>query len=884
VNHAQHSSRTRALLLGSTTSVAACPVALAVALSVALAITVPGPSIAQAPAPEKRFSTGDELVQLDFRDVELAVVVETIARITGKNFIYDDRVRGRVTIVSPSEVSVDQAYAVFESVLKIKGFTAVPGPGGVLKIVPVRDAKESSIETIQDDRESANRDNFVTRLVPLLYISAEAITNTIKPLVSKDASMVAYQPTNTIIMTDTEANIRRLLTILKALDVESFKEELAVIKVKHAEAATLANQISEIYGAEVASGTPSRSSSSRSTAASRRSSARSSTSSQSATVGPNRGKVRIMTDERTNSLLVLTSKVKMEDIRALVQKLDVPLVGSGRIHVHYLNHADSEEMANTLTGMLSGQRAAPTAGRTGQSAGSTIQNLRSQVTALSDGITLNADPPTNSLVIQASKESYEALVRVIEQLDIPRPQVLVEALILEVDITDNEELGMAFLYHVSNGDQQFFISTGADIAAMSTTGVPAGTLSDAVSSTLGGVLQREFDPSKPGGDDNKGTNFGAIIKAAANNSNLNLVSAPHILTSDNEEAEIRIGNNIPIITSRVNSATGNTAGLATSVNVERMDIGVTLRVTPQISEGNTLRLKIFQELTDINSNLVEDVGDPSQVGVSLFNRKVENTVVVRDGETIVIGGLISDRWADSVQKVPWLGDIPVAGWAFKTVTKKLRKINLLIFLTPRIVRNPDEMIYETILKRSEFEDAGGDRYKSDAETLERLRDDPEVADDKWSNTHNPVLGRLQSHSRTYSLERKEAIESEMRDSDARRTAARLERERVGGIRYVLRIDVYRDTAEAMAELTRLLDAGYEGALISGESGGSLYYELLIGPYPDMRSVQDASAVLEEVYGYEPTVTLIEQPRQPGNGSSAPDTRRDAAPLEWESEP
>ncbi|MEE3328717.1 MAG: secretin N-terminal domain-containing protein, partial [Myxococcota bacterium] len=162
----------------------------------------------QANGQAQQFSQGDELVQIDFKDVELTVVIETIARITGKNFIYDDRVRGRVTIVSPSAVSVDQAFAVFESVLKIKGFTAIPGPGGALKIVPIRDAKESSIETVQGNRPSPNRDMFVTRLVPLLYIDAEDITNTIKPLVSKDASMVAYAPTNTIILTDTEANIR----------------------------------------------------------------------------------------------------------------------------------------------------------------------------------------------------------------------------------------------------------------------------------------------------------------------------------------------------------------------------------------------------------------------------------------------------------------------------------------------------------------------------------------------------------------------------------------------------------------------------------------------------------------------------------------------------
>ena len=210
-------------------------------LFVGAAALVPGPATAQqrgtlSPS-DKRFSEGSELVQLDFKDVELAVVIETIARITGQNFIYDDRVRGRVTIVSPSEVTVDQAFAVFESVLKIKGFTAVPGPGDVLKIVPVRDAKESSIETIKDNRPSPNRDSYVTRLVPLLYIDAEAITNTIKPLVSKDASMVAYAPTNTIILTDTEANIRRLLSILEAIDVKTYKEELAVIKIEFADAA-----------------------------------------------------------------------------------------------------------------------------------------------------------------------------------------------------------------------------------------------------------------------------------------------------------------------------------------------------------------------------------------------------------------------------------------------------------------------------------------------------------------------------------------------------------------------------------------------------------------------------------------------------------------------
>jgi general secretion pathway protein D len=819
-------------------------------LTIALAAS---PAAAQgrtgAPANDPRFSRGDELVQLDFKDVELAVVIETIARITGKNFIYDDRVRGRVTIVSPSEVTVDQAYAVFESVLKIKGFTAVPGPGGVFKIVPVRDAKESSIDTIKDDRPSANRDLFVTRLVPLLYIDAEAITNTIKPLVSKDASIVAYAPTNTIIITDTESNIRRLLTILDAIDVESYKEELAVIKIKHADAATLGEQISEIYGAEVTSSTPAVA---RRPARSRRA-RRAVTPNQPQATSPSQPGVRIITDERTNSLLVLAARSALEEIRDLVRQLDVPLTGSGRIHVYYLKHADAEELAETLNGMLSGQQSTPTSGpgRTGAAAGAP-QALRSTVTALAEGITVNPDPATNSLVVQASKEAYEALTSVIEKLDIPRPQVLVEAMILEVDVTDGIDLGVEWTINAINGDQEFFFSTASAAAGGSGAG------------EIAGVIKRNFQVDEngeplnpqPDGSNPTGTNFDAVLRAAAQDSNLNLVSAPHILTSDNEEAEIRIGNNIPIITSRVQSATGNTAGLASSVNVERQDIGVTLRVTPQISEGESLRMKIFQELTDINENLQSGVGDPDEVGVALSSRKIENTVVVKDSETVVVGGLISDRWAEGERKVPFLGDIPGLGWAFKSTSKDLRKINLIVFLTPHIVRNADEMELESIRKRGEFETGSGEKYEAaedEVATAEAAKDE-----DKWSSSKSPVLGRLREHASRYTLSRKEELEELLRDREEERVEERLRAGEGTTTRvFTLRVAIFRDEDSAAEALTTLLDAGYDGSLISGGSDGGLLYELVVGPYTEVEDAQDASYVLSEAYGYDPTIRVVE---------------------------
>jgi general secretion pathway protein D len=589
----------------------------------------------QRPATPPRVEDGQ--VQLDFNDQELSVVIDTIASLTGKNFIYDDRVRGRVTIVSPTKVSVEQAYAVFESVLQVKGFTTVEGPGGAIKVIPIREAKESSIETIRGATPKSDR--FITRLIPLSFIDGEAITNTLKPLVSKDASMVAYAPTNTIILTDSASNIRRILDILESIDVETYREELAVLKLQHADAATMAQQVSEIYGAQISgSTTPTR--------------ARARTRGRTPTPTPDSplSQVRIVTDERTNSLIVLASRGDLEDIRALVQRLDVPVTGGGRIHVYYLKNADAEELAETLNALISGQSSGSTAGA-GQAG---AQALRAAVTELSEGITVTADPGTNALVIQASQEGFSTLSEVIALLDIPRPQVLVEALIMEVDITDREELGFAGILNLTLGGNEYRFASlpgGDDLAERldpdsdSNPGDVAGAvLSKIFSTSFFGTFNRVTDT----------TVISTAIRAAASDNRFNLVSAPHILTSDNEEAEIKIGDNIPIITSRVQSAAGveNASNLATSVNVERQDIGVTLRVTPQISEGDNVRLEIFQEITDTNPTVQGSVGDINQVGPALSSRKIENTVVVSDGGTVVIGGLISDDYEDSVSKVP----------------------------------------------------------------------------------------------------------------------------------------------------------------------------------------------------------------------------------------
>jgi general secretion pathway protein D len=817
-------------------------------------------SLAAAQAPPE--TPAEDMVQLDFQNVELTVVIDTIAKATGRNFIYDDRVRGRVTIVSPSPMPVEQAYAVFESVLQVKGFTTVQTPGGALKVIPLRDAKETSVETLQSDRPPPNRDLFVTRLIPLSYIDAESIVNTLKPLVSKDAAIAAYPPTNTVILTESSSNIRRLIAILESIDIETYKEELAVIRVEFADALTLAEQVSEIFGAEVSAAMAT---TTRRTRASRR-------VAQPAAAAPTGGpdaltKVRIITDDRTNSLIVLAARTQLEEVRRLVRKLDVPVSGGGRIHVYYLQHADAEELAQTLSAMLSGASTAPTT-PSGAPTGGQAQALRAVVSGLSEGLTVTADPATNSLIIQASQEGFNTLAAVIEQLDVERPQVLVEALIMEVLINDQEELGFAGVVRFLNGDTKYAIAVGTDATAAALLGPAADgdemaaagadlieNLSPTLGSLVGGVQQGEGEE----------TTIQGIIRAAARDSGTNVISAPHILTSDNEEAEIRIGDNIPIVTSRVDAPTGGAVGLSTSVNVERQDIGVTLRVTPQITEGNTLRLDIFQEITDVNPTLTVATSAASRdSGVSLSKRQIENTVVVADGETVVIGGLISDDYEDTVVKVPWLGDIPVLGWLFKSTSRQLQKKNLLVFLTPHILRSTQDLEKQTIRKREEFVDKSrGALQLSDREQAweqERMQE-ARAAGEPYEpgRGQNPVRQVVLDHESRYPLERMRDIERVQRE-EAERLAGQAEQVAPA---YYLQAGLFTEESRAVEIMTEMVDLGYDGSLLTTQRGGQMLYEVRLGPFESLPDAERATQVLQRGYGLAPSILRdAETPEEP----------------------
>ena len=793
------------------------------------------------------------MIRLDATDAELATVIEMIAGATGKNFIYDDRVRGRVTIISPTEIPIEQAYAVFESVLQVKGFTTVATPSGAIKIVPVREAKESSVDTVESYLPPPNRDVYVTRLIPLRYIESESIVSTLKPLVSKDAAMVAYAPTNTVILTESASNIRRILSILESIDVESYRDEIAVLKIEHADASVLAEQVSAIYGAETAT---------TGGAAARRSrTSRRTAAAAAATAAAALGRVRILTDERTNSLIVLSSRNELDDIRELVAKLDVPVTGGGRIHVYYLAHANAEELNQTLTALVSGQSAAPAGGA--GAAGGAAQQLRAVVAGLSEGIAITADPATNSLVIRASQEGFTTIQAVIEKLDIQRPQVLVEALIMEVDVSDSQELGFTGILRVVSDPIDVTIASATDDTTAAAAGAAiAGPLGAQAGPLIANFVRDTLKLDEDGNPTNDGSLIQGIIRASAQDGGRNIIAAPHILTSDNEQAEIRIGDNIPIVSSRVEAATGAPT-VSSSVNVERQDIGVTLRVTPQITEGDALRLEIFQEITNINESLIPITGDTESVGVPLSNRRVENTVVVADGETIVVGGMLSDDYNDTITKVPWLGDIPVLGWMFKTTKRSLTKINLLVFLTPHIVRSTDDLEYQTIGKREEFTRSAGLSDQRLAEIRARENERQAEAEARGEPyypepTRNPVRASILAHGARYPLERMREIEGEQ---SAERE--RLESEAAAGQRtprYYVQATVTGDEAAAIRTLTELVDAGYDGSLISGDVGGSVLYEVRLGPYPSIDEAQQVGGIIRRSHGLAPSVMVAPEER------------------------
>lgn len=626
-------------------------------------------------------------IQLNFRDVEILNVIRLMSELTGKNFLVDGNVRGKVTLIAPEPVSLDEAYQVFLSILEIQGFTVVP-QGPVIKVIPSADIKDNPIPTATDEESAlspTDSDAFVTQLIPLEFADVNQIRGLLSPLVSKESSLLSYVPTNTLILTETSSNIARLKKIIAVLDVRAPTRIFRVVPLEHADAGELAGSLQTALQGLAESNTAAEGEQPPDQAERRRRRRRqrSGQTPQNASDGPT-----IIADTRTNSLVLIATPANMEVAQDIITKLDIPTpAGRGQIHVYYLSHADAEELAQVLTAQapeIARMQEAQTEAQSQQPRGPATGKTPTD-------ITITADKPTNSLVITADPETYAIIEDIIKKLDIRRSQVLVEGLIAEVTLDTARDLGVEWRVIDQPDGTQVFASavgtTGAEgtgvlanpAALLSTPGFLVGALRNTIRLEVGGTEQELL-------------NIPVLLRAFQGNTNVEVLATPNLLTTDNEEAEIIVGEQRPFLTS-VNRIPD--AGIINVSNTfDFRDTGITLRITPQISKGNTVRTELFLEITRFVSE--------AEVGaVTTTKRSTKTTVIVDDGQTIVLGGLIQDTSNDAETGVPFLSSLPLLGGLFRQTAVTSNKTNLLIFLTPHIISTRDDVDRVTTHKQQQ---------------------------------------------------------------------------------------------------------------------------------------------------------------------------------------
>lgn len=651
------------------------------------------------------------LVMPTFEKTPLADAVRQMAELMGRNFILTDDLKGEITIISHKAVTRDALWEAFVSSLATQGYTLVT-TGNMTRVVPVTEAAGSPIG-VYEGGAIPYTDNFVTQIIQLENVSVSDVSSVVKELAGKGANIVAYAPTNTLIISAPGNNIRRVYRIVSQLDVAAPKAKLALITLEHAEATEVSALIEKLYGSASSSESPQpqdnrRSRSSRRNRRNRRDteSAKPDAAATSAKVGGESSYIeKIIPDERTNSLLILANEEALKAVVQLIEQVDVDVDPTSRaqIHVVYLEHAKAEDVAQVLTNLSQGgnnasrnsngrnnrtargrrNQAGPpgvNAAPDGASGGKT-----SAVAAFDSGMRIASDENTNALVIIATRDEFDVISEVIEKLDRRRQQVFVEAVILELSTTDDNTFGLGVHAGLSASEDGSATVVGAGLGASSVTGL-SGLTSDVLSGLATGVFGPGVEVDNPLGEGTLSIPaFGIVLNALQTSASVNIVSTPNILTMDNEEAKIVVGRNVPfpVGTSQNNLGTP-------IISFQREDVAITLRVTPQINESDYVTLEVFQEVQELES-------DPSSLdpltsgGPITSKRSIENTVVVKDNQTIVIGGLIGETDTQAETKVPILGDIPLIGALFRGTTRTTRRSNLIIFLTPHIINEAADL-------------------------------------------------------------------------------------------------------------------------------------------------------------------------------------------------
>lgn len=589
-------------------------------------------------------SKAQRFITIDFDNVDIRLFIKYISELTGKNFIIDRTVKGTVSIISPTKISEEEAYRVFESVLSVNGFTTIQS-GAMIKIMPTVRARTENVDTLHHGKSSAPEDRIVTQLIPLTHTTPAEMKKVLAPLISKTSVVIAHTQSGMLIITDTLSNIQKLLSIIESLDVDYSSDVMEVIPLQYATASTLATTINAIFKRATA---------------------------------PKKGAIQItgikvVPYDRINAVIILAGPGDILRVKRLVAMLDgEPQKDEGNIQVVYLQHARAKELASVLSNLGKQQ----TSAKGPQKAPSISKNVR-----------IMPDEETNALIITASRSEFKVLDNVIKKLDIPRRMVYLEALILEVDMDSQFDVGVKWI-----GAGSFSNDTGAVLGGWG--GETGFALGDAVGSDSNAAIAQGFALGvlKQGIEIGGITfpNIAAILKAYKTNSSINVIATPQILTTDNKKAEINVGENVPYIESQ---NTTNSEQDYTTYNYK--DVSTKLTITPQINQANTLRL-------EINTEVVKIKGEQTLTPTT-YKRTADTTVLVRDGDTIVIGGIIGHDASETEWKVPLLGDIPLLGWLFKTHSTTHRKTNMFIFITPHIVANPADMARITLNKEDQLD-------------------------------------------------------------------------------------------------------------------------------------------------------------------------------------
>jgi len=579
----------------------------------------------------------EEQSTLNFKDADITAVISTVAQITGKNFIIDPRVKGKVTLISNRSMGVGEIYQVFLSILEVHGYSAIPS-GEAIKIVPDADAKHSGMPTASA-RHPGEGDETVTRVIDIQHITAAQLVPILRPLVPPQGHLAAYPQTNVLIVSDRAANIERLVKIIKRIDQPS-SGEIEYIQLQHAAASDLVRVLTALQQ-------------------------------QGSKRNPKANQPTLVADERTNSILIGGDRVERLQLRAIISHLDTPTETTGDTHVLYLRYAKAKDLVPVLTGVGDTKKKS---GRKG----------KATPAALNQPFDIQADESTNALVITAAPAVFRSLQAVVKQLDVRRAQVLVEAVIAEVASDRAAELGVQWLFDGSGGNNPVgainFGGSGTSISSLAgaalTAGNPAAIIGALGSGTTIGA-----------GRFNSSTfNFAALIRALEGDGSTNILSTPNLVTMDNEEAEIFVGQELSIPTGSFTNTGSSTSSVTPFTTFERKQVGIRLKVKPQINEGDAIRLDINQQVDGIAA------GSAGQGDVVTNARTIDTSVLVDDGAALVLGGLIEDRVVESEQKVPLLGDVPLLGALFRYKSVKKVKTNLMVFMRPTILRTKEDSL------------------------------------------------------------------------------------------------------------------------------------------------------------------------------------------------